>query len=395
MAVLKTADEIIGPALDLFYTRRPKSFEHINLRDGVYWHPWAAQRAQASRALQRLVDLVASNSLNATGQDLLDYVASEFTAVPQTGVSFAQGELVLSRPSDDSLPSGDIAQGYRFFRQANLTTEIPLQSAEYNTLAPVHFDVGQLVSTPVPIQAVSQGLAANHPIRSDTDIHGVVPGGDTLFDPNLTVLSFAAAGGAELPDDPYVRAFAKAFSKGQYGPTRDASTYGGLSSLGVRAALAYDDIPNTTERMLIADGSWASSGRLVGATQQYLSDNDLIGFGCKVSTASVRNKVISVTATVVLRDWAFASDTLEIDTAIRAAVLGYFNDRPDWNIFKNRGLRAAITIAHVNILKCSAVVVKDVAGNEVPEIAVADYTTEQFHYYLAQGAVGLTYSGPS
>lgn len=393
MPLLKTADQIIGPALDKFYTRRPKAFKHINLREGVYWHPFAAHRAQAATELQRLSNLVASNTLEAEGQELRDYVASEYVEVPFVGASYAEGEITFARP--EALVSGDIPKGTRFRRQANDTTQIPITEADYETLADVHFDVGQLTAGPVAVRAVSDGPASNHPIRTDSVPHGVIPSGSTLFDTGITVTTFSAAGGSEGADDPYVRQFARLSARGSHGPTASASRYGALRAPGVRHFLVYDVVTTGTQKILVADPSWGSSDRWARAVQQRLYDDDLVGFGCRVEVGVIRNQVVSVTATVVLRDWDYTADTLEIDEAIRLAARSYFDDRADWNVWKSRGLRSAISRAHPKILRCSDVVVRDVTGATVSEIASPDYTQEQLHLYLAHNAVSITYVGPS
>lgn len=399
----KTADEIIGPGLDKFYTLRPRSFQHINLRTGTYWHPWAAQRAQASLALQYLTELVQSNTLDATGQSLLDYVRSEFSELPEANFNGLQavGEVTLTRPT--GLSSGNVAKGYRFFREANDSTQVPWEAAEYETTADAYVDVGQL-SVTIPIRAVSAGKAANHLLRTDAVTANVKPAGPPLFDPTLTVSAFDAGGGADTrPDqarltqenEDYVREYARAFSKGQYGPTRDASKYGALKALGIRHALSYDDLHAATERVLVADESWGSSELLARTAQQLLVDEGLIGFGCVVTATRVRNKLIAARCNVVLRDWQFTSKTDEIDKSIDTAVRDYFDKRADWNLWQKRPLRAAITGAHERILKCSSVMVVDVNGVEVAEVPTLDMTAEQFHYMLTSGAVTITYSGPT
>lgn len=390
--MLKNADQIIGPALEEFYRRRPASFKHLNLRNGVYWHVFAGQRAQAALELQRLSQLIRANSLRAEGAELRDYVASEYTAPDQVDQLAAVGELVLTRPT--GLTSGDIPKGTRFSRSGNPTSQIPIESAEYETLSDYHMNVGQLVTGPIPHKAVSRGEGSNHPIRTDaTELQ--VFAGKTLFDPGLQVTAFSAAGGSDGLDDEYMRMFAKAYAKGQFGPTADATRYGGLNALGARNILVYDDIPNGVQRLLVADRSWASSDRWCKIVEQSIYDAKLVGFGCRVAVGPVRNVVVSVEADIVLRDWNYTSDTLEIDDYVRESVRAYFDDRPDWNVWKSRGLRSAITRAHRKILKCANVTVRDVSGAVLPEIATPDYGAEQFHYYLANRAVTATYSGPT
>lgn len=389
--ILFTADEILGPALDTMYLARPSSFEHINLRKGVYWHPFLGFRGQTAANIARLVSLVEASSLRATGQDLLDYVASEYDAIPDTQGSFAVGEVSFTRTT--TITAGDIPQGATLSRAANLTTQVPILPSQYELLVPVHFDVGQDVAGPVPVRAKQTGTAANHVIRTDTNTHGVKVT-TPLFDSTITVSDFSAAGGAEKADDNFVRKYARAFAVGQYGPTADASRYAVLRATGVRNLLVYD-IPGTgTQKILVADASWGSSARWASAVQQSVYDAGLVGHGCKVVVDQIRNKVITINATVVLRDKNYAVDTTEIDLAIRKGAASYFNDRTDWNVWKTRGLQSAITRTHSKILYCSAVTVTDAEGNVLNEVSTPDYTSEQFHLYLANGAMNINYQGP-
>ncbi len=400
--LVPTPDTILRPALEKMYVLRPRSFQHLNLRTGIYWHPFLGYKAQTSLMLRRLGFRVASNRLStATKQDLLDYVASEYDAVPETDKTFAIGEVTFIRPlrvsplTPGTEPAGDIPKGTKITRAANLTTQIPLKSAQYELLGDVHFDVGQLTSSaPVAIRAIQTGSVPNHPIRAGESVaHGVTITG--IFDANITVNAFSAAGGSEGVDDPYVRSFAKAFAVGQYGPTEAASRYGALRASGVRNILVFD-LPGTgTEQVLVGDSSWGSSERWTSKVQQSLYDNDLVGVGCKVQVSGVQNIVVSVNATVTLRDNNFLTETTDIDNAVRAAVASYLNDRTDWNVWKTDGLKAAIARSHPKVFNCSDAVMKNTANETVDEITSPDYTTTQYHYFLANGAVKITYEGPS
>ncbi len=352
--------------------------------------------------LRRLGLRVAANRLStATGQDLLEYVASEYDAVPETDKTFAIGEITFIRPlrvsplTPGTEPAGDIPKGTKISRAGNLITQIPVKIAQYEILSDVHFNVGQLTSSaPVAIRAIQAGAAANHPIRAGESIpHGVtIPG---IFDPNIAVATFSAGGGSEGVSDPYVRSYAKAFSVGQYGPTEAASRYGALRASGVRNILVFD-LPGTgTEQVLIGDSNWASSARWAAAVQQSLYDNDLVGVGCKVVVSGIQNVVVSVEVVVTLRDTNYLTETTEIDNAIRDAVASYLNDRIDWNIWKTEGLRAAIARCHPKVFTCSSAIMKDTANTIIPEIGTPDYNSTQYHYFLSNGAAKITYQGPS
>lgn len=393
--ILPTADAVLSKVLERFCELRPNAVQHVNLRTGVYWHPFLGYRAQTAAALARLLTLIKDNRLTtAEGRALLDYVASEYAALPESDSTNALGELSLTRTSTTT--AGDIPAFTRFARRAGIKTQIPLQAATYETLVNAHFDVGQATVGPIPVRAVTIGEDSNHPIRTDSTTLGVT--GQNLFDSTISVSDFGAAGGSTTGKpsfDAYVRKYAKAFAAGQYGPTSGASRYGALRGAGVRNILVYDVPEVGTQKILVADESWASSSRWAGLIEQGIYDADLVGFGCKVSVDTVRNVVISVDATVKLRDKNYAAETTAIDAAIAKAVRSYFDDRRDWNVWKTDALKAAISRCHNKILSCSGVTVKGTAGETLTESPTPDYSEEQFHYYLGQNAMRITYTGPS
>jgi hypothetical protein len=398
--LIPTADAVVEPALEKLYEKRPTSFPHLNLRSGRYWHPVLGFRAQATRLLQRLALLAANRRLNtAKGQALLDYVASEFDAVPETDATIATGAIVIGRADlEADLPGGPIPKGTLFTRTSFDALGIAFESAEYETLIDAFIDVNSTGNVSIPIQATRAGSQANTPVVTASIDHGIT------FPPlveNIEVKSFEAAGGSggrfnDTGFDAFVRLFAQASAQGQYGPTSAASKLGALSTAGVRHCLVYDDVPTATQKILIADSKWGSSSRWAAAVHQDIYDAGLVGFGCKIALGPVRNKVVSVDATVVLRDGNYLVETTAIDLAIQSAVRAYFDDRPDWNVWNESALKSAIARAHHKIFRCSSVTVKD-AGTGAPltEILSPDYSQEQFHYFVASNAVKPIYVGPT
>ncbi len=166
-------------------------------------------------------------------------------------------------------------------------------------------------------------------------------------------------------------------------------------STGPTHVLTFDLADSGTAKVLVADESWASSTRWVKSVQQSMYDGDYVGFGCKVSFDTITNLVVSIDATVILRDLNYAADTTDIDVAIAAAVRSYLDDRKDWNVWKTDTLKSVIGRAHPKIFNCSEVTMKDANGNTVSEIESVDYTLPQLHYYLASNAMRLTYAGPT
>jgi hypothetical protein len=392
--ILPTADAVITPVLEKLYELRPTSFQHLNLRSGVYWHPVLGFRAQLALMLRRLALLASERRLDtAEGTALLEYCASEFDAVPDIGQTKAQGHVTLGRDGLQPLPAGDYPKGTRISRSTFVKNGVTFASAEYETLVDVHFDANSTAAVTVPIQATRAGTDGNTPIDAAGGAFNVtLPG----LVPNVSVTDFQAAGGSNGPDDTFVRLFARAYALGQYGPTASASKLGALSGTGVRHFLVYDNVARGTQTILVADESWASSDRWARGVQQSLIDNDLVGFGCKVAVGSLRNRVISVTATVVLRDSNYLHETTEIDLAIQESLRSYFDDRPSWNAWNTNSAKSAVSHAHAKIFSCQSLTVNDAAtGAPIAEILNPDYTQEQFHYLLANNAVKLTYLGPS
>lgn len=394
--IVPTADAVITPVLEKMYALRPTCFRHLNLRSGVYWHPVLGYRSQAAKTLARLAAMTTARRLKtATGQDLLDYVASEYDAVPSTEKTFATGQIRVGRanPPPALAPAGTIPKGTKFTRAAVTVLGVEIKAAEFETLVDAFIPADYYIPVTIPVRATREGAHANTPILLTQAASTITF--PNLF-PNIGIFGFESGGGSEGADDEYVRAYARAFAVGQYGPTSAASRLGALKSTGVRHLLVFDHVPSGTQRVLVADSSWGSSDALASLTQQTMYDADLVGFGCKVLFGKIRSRVISVSATVSLRDANYLVNTTDIDDTIRKAVRSYFDDRADWNVWNTQALTAVIARSHPKIFSCSGVIVRDVNdGLTVPEIVTPDYNAEQTHNYLANNAMSLTYVGPS
>lgn len=393
--LIPPADAVITPVLEKMYEKRPSAFKYLNLRSGVYWHPVFGFRAQAARMIQRLALLAAARTLKtAEGQELLDYVASEFEVVPETDKTFAEGTVTIGRSDlTKPLPGGTFPKGTRILRSAFTALSVSVPAAEYELLAAAVIDVGSTGTVTVPVRATRVGAHANTPtLLTNTQFGITLPG----LVQNVAVTDFQTGGGSDGPDDDFVRLFARTFALGQYGPTSAASKLGALSATGVRHMLVFDTVATGTQTVLVADKSWGSSERWAGLVQQSMYDADLVGFGCKIAFARVRNRVISVTASVNLRDANYLKETTDIDVAIQDALRSYFDDRTDWNVWNTDALKSVITRAHPKVFGCSSVAVLDAAtASPLSEIISPDYTTEQVHLMLASNGTKLTYLGPS
>ncbi len=391
-----TPDEIIGPAIVEFVSLRPNSLRHINYGEGVYSYVFAGWRAQASLALRRLAFAAKSNRLGLSeGTDLRELVSSEFNTPEDLRPTTAVGEARLIRTTGSML-KGTIPKGTRFLRPQVEVPPFPLAAASYESIADVTVATGSQTAT-VLIRAVQVGSIANSPLILRTGIdptEGMAAGldiSDTLFDTAFTVSGYTACGGSDGATNADIRRFAKAFASGQYGPTMGELVAGCLRNTGAKHIVAIDDQDTAQAMVYIADQNWASGDRWASIVEQSLHDNDYVGFGCSVSVQTLRNIIVNVVATVRLRDKRYLSDTSGIDSNIRKAVRGYFDDRPDWNVWKTAGLRAAIARADRRILSCPSAIVRD---SDDATMAETTPSSDVVHYYLADNAVTVTYQAP-
>lgn len=395
LILVPSADQVLIPTLQAMYAKRPSCFKHLNLKSGVYYHPVHGYRAQAARMLSRLTELAGARTLKtATGSELLDYARSEFDLDIETAKTKAEGTLTLSRTSVSPTPGGFYPKGTRVTRSAFVSLGIAFESAEFETLADAYVAAGANPAiTEIPIRCTREGTAGNTPLLTQNATLGVTA--PSLVG-NMSVSGFATAGGSDGADDPFVRNFARSQARGQFGPTSEASKFGVLAASGVRHFLVFDSALEGKQTILIADASWASSGRWAGKVQQSMIDNDLVGFGCVIIVGQISSKVVTVTSTVVLRDGNDRNDTTEIDVAIQGAVASYFDDRPDFNTWTTESLKSAIVQSHTKIFRVVSAVVSDASDNTtLSEIPTADFSLPQYHYLVSNQAVKITYQGPS
>ncbi len=388
LPLICTPDEIIGPAITEFVSLRPNALRHINYGEGVYSYVFAGWRAQAALALRRLALAAKATRINLSeGDDLRELVASEFNTPEELRPTTAVGEATLTRAAG-AYPTGTIPKGTRFLRPQVEVPPFPLAAASYESVADVPVAAGALTAT-VLIRSVEIGSIANTPLVTSQATGLEVS--DTLFDTNFTVTGYTAAGGSDGASNADIRRFAKAFAAGQYGPTTGELVAGCLRNTGVKHFAVVDD-PDTAQAVVyIADQNWASGARWASVVEQSLYDNDYVGFGCSASVRVLLNTIVNVATTVRLRDKRYLSDTSGIDASIRKAVRKYFDDRPDWQVWKTAGLRAAIARADRRILSCPTAIVKD---EDAVTLAETTPSSAVVHYFLADNAVTITYQAP-
>jgi hypothetical protein len=283
-----------------------------------------------------------------------------------------------------------------YFWVASLSGGIQIQLCVPNVAAP-SFALNALPGTPIPTSS---------PITfGNTQIQPATP----LFDSNLKVFDCEAAGGSTGIDDPRLVAAARAYARGQYGPTDAALVSGALQQQSVgHFAFFRANALTPYAQGYVADPSWASSGLGLGSGTSWTDSiagaiaQSSLGFGARVRWGKVVNRLTSVSATIHLKSTAALASTSAIDANVRAAIRSYFDDRGDWYLFRLKGLGAAITNADPNIQQAVDVAVSDaVTGAAIGEPAVPGQSTWSpilTHYYLGtdtdDNTATLTYLPP-
>lgn len=409
--------DIVQAARDKLAALRPRAGTDAVLRSelttGRYGDILAGWGAQARLNRDRLAsEVVATRLPLADGKELRDLARSEFWAEFDETPGAAIGDVVIARSiiNGSQFPSpftiGVIPAGTRFRKIANQTASPPVAEAVYATTTTTTVDNSSNLSAAnigggqwrhdqsvvLRVVAQSTGLAANTPFVA---AFGLV---DPLFDPLFKPSICLASGGVDGFADETVRSIARANYLGQFGPTEGALIAKTLGELGVQhVAVAQDPLLARTV-MYVADGSWACGISFLGAVQQKLRDT-VCGFGCRVDAGLVTNVAILVKATVVVEDAASLGDTTEIKQAIEKRLRSYFDDRPDWPVFRNNSIGAAISGAHPKILSCTFVQVR-FAGSQfgISEPAAQPPLGAPFsvtHFYMADNATDLTFVAPS
>ena len=107
---------------------------------------------------------------SATGNDLLDYIDSEFLQSPDVADTFAEGTITLGRADATlAMPGGDYPKGTRIARSQYTAAGILFPSAEYETLADAHVEPGSTAHIQIPIRAVTTGVDSNAPMVIGVD----------------------------------------------------------------------------------------------------------------------------------------------------------------------------------------------------------------------------------
>lgn len=413
--ILPTPDNLVTAAIDAIVALRPESLQHFNA-GGRWSHLTTMWRAQAVLCLDRLADEVRSRRLRiATGDALRALCASEFqtSLPPDPQPSYAT--ISLNRPSGGAagiIRSGAATQFVKIAKPSGIALPasnaypLPIASATYNVVAPVYVLPGQTTVT-VQCVAVAPGANANVPVFANAGypIPTVIQPARPLFDQNFVVTSSVSSGGSSGLTDPVLRAAARAYNQGQFGPTDAAILAALLGQQSVRHLAAFPAHGYLDyAQIYVADESWASTTAWVNQVAQSFVDTAQ-GFGCRARFGTVVNRQVALQAGIVLASTDDLNYTESIDSNVRAAAESYFNDRPDWYTWRRKALQAVLSQADPRILYCQSLTVFDAATNGTltdPANSLAGSNVYQTtwsptitHYYLLDQGVTTVYAPPS
>lgn len=394
--ILPTPDEILTPGINKLVELRPRAQTFLNpsLR-GNYGKIFVGLRAQAALMIARLASLVQSGRLPfATGTDLIALLQSEYDITQSFDEAKATGEVVLTRTAQ-TYPAGVIPAGTKFERTASSSAPVPYRSAVYVSTQPVFVPVGATTVT-IPVEAAEIGTDGNTRLWLGLDPPAVSVTG-ALFDANF-VGSYVSAGGGRLAvDETFLRQFALAYYTGKDAPTNTATKLAALEAGAVRC-LPLDDKGTGISVAFVADGAWGSSSLWAGAIAQRMTDAGRIGFGCQHDARTVTNVAVGIACNVTLRRTEYTFNTLEIEKAISEALRAYFDDRPDWNIWRTSSIKGVISRAHRKILTCTSVTLTDTVSQTTltePELPSYPLGSTIYHYYLVDNALKPTFASPT
>ena len=306
--------------------------------------------------------------------------------------------IVVAYDSHVALESkaGSIRRGTVWVLSPDPTAIPAVTGGQYESLLDVPINVGVQGAT-IPVRATRAGAFANIPAWA--------AGGPTLqvstpvlFDAGATLplatTALRAAGGSDGQSDPELRRTASAFARGNAGPTSLALDAGALATVGASRTVTRDDLDAGTAYVYPVDVAWSQSATWTAGVLGALADG-WQGFGCRVKAGAVLNQIVRLELTVVLRDTAYLTDTAAITDSIHAALRAYFDDRPDWYIWRLTAIRAAVARAHRRILTCSSAAVRDGEGAPLAEPAQPTAGAAITHYTFADNAVDITFAGPT
>jgi hypothetical protein len=405
--------DLLAPAVTALVGLRPHAAEHIYA--GKYGNVIRGFGAQAELGRAYLASEIKAGTLQAEGQALLEYLASEFSAVldttPLVGVGHASitRTLVNDVASANALTPGVIRAGTQLSRAGNTGFTPTVESAEYETLEDAVFGTTDTTTSEVdgefthvqtvediPIRATSAGLHSSVPIfLEDTTPHQTASVGGSLFETDSTwTASIRCAGGFSEAPAEQLRQIAPYLGQAFFGPTSASAVAGALSRLSARYVAYRKNETSGEDRIYVADGAWASSEELSESIYSALVDGRWLGYGARVRPGIIENTPCIVRPTVMVQNEDLTADKTALVETLQKAAKTYFDERPDWYTWSTQTLRAALTAASRKVLTVPSVSVTNRSGQTLtaPPAKLAENTIPT-HYYV----VGLepTFTTPS
>lgn len=296
--------------------------------------------------------------------------------------------------------AGTIRTGTRFRVEADATRVPPIPGGEFEVTQHAYARTGS-ESVTATVRAVTPGPDGNLPtflaeVPSDNPFRATVIGvkeptiklQGSLYDAKETLRwspsTIRSAGGTLRQADPPLREAARRYWQGSYGPTDAALIAGALRFPGLARVMLLKNTDTGTSHAYAVDESWSQSAPWLDALTQHLKNNWL-GFGCRMATGTVHNRVVRIELTVVLRQRSDLADTTAIHEALRLKLHEYFDERPDWWTFRLAGLRGVLSRAHAKVLRCAEATVLDVDGVPLEEPAAPAAGDALVHWWFADG----------
>ncbi len=311
-------------------------------------------------------------------------------------------KVALNAHFDLESKAGTIRRGTRIELRANPTISPPIQACTYVTTSDVSVPTGSTY-TFCRCVAETAGEVGNRPAFLPAGALQVLVSADELFDSEASIklvpVGVAAAGGGIGQVDPDLRRAMVANWTGRYGPTLGALLAGVLADSGAARSVVREDLTSATATIWAVDRSWAYSTPWLDDIESKLSDpiSGRLGWGCKLYLGLTVNRLIRLEITAVLRNATYLVDTTSISDAITKALRSYFDDRPDWYVWRLSAIRGVVAKADRRIQSCSLAIVLDGDGEPIAEPIAPSMTTHTLltHYYLADNPISVTFTIPS
>lgn len=293
--------------------------------------------------------------------------------------------------------AGSVRAGAVFVVKANPQAIPAITGGRYRGTQDVPISTGVQRVT-VPIRAAAAGASGNlpawvtgtGPTLSISTPPGLFDAGATL---PLATTALRAGGGSEGQSDPELVRAARASGRGSDGPTRSALIAGVLRTVGASRTQDMESTTTGTTWVYPVDVSWAQSDRWAATVIDVLN-RGWRGTGCRVTTGRVRNRVVRVELSVVLRDAQSLAATSDMTALIQTDLRGYFDDRVDWYVWRAIAIRGLVSRTDRRISTCVSAVLLDENGVPLLEPAVPTAGDDLTHYVFADNAVKIAFFGP-